>query len=44
MSEALQAKRTQGNLETTYILEDLTQWTEISRVETPWIKKKIEVS
>lgn len=40
LSETIQAKRTQGNLETTYILEDLTQWTEISRVETPWIKRK----
>jgi hypothetical protein len=41
--EAIQAKRTQGNLETTYILEDLTQWTEISVVETPWVKEKIEI-
>ena len=41
--EAVQAKRTQGNLETTYVLEDLTQWTEISKTETPWIKTKVEV-
>ena len=38
--EAVQAKRTQGNRETTYILEDLTQWTEISKTETPWVKIK----
>lgn len=43
LKEALQAKRIQGNLETTYVLQDLTQWTQISRVSTPWIKKKIEV-
>ncbi|GAH00667.1 unnamed protein product, partial [marine sediment metagenome] len=42
--EAIQAKRTQGNLETTYVLEDLTQWTEISRIETPWIKIKTELA
>ena len=42
--EAIQAKRTQGNMETTYVLEDLTQWTEISRVETPWIKTKVEIA
>lgn len=44
LSETIQAKRTQGNLETTYVLEDLTQWTEISRVETPWIKIKTEIA
>lgn len=41
--EAVQAKRTQGNLETTYVLENLTQWTEISQTTTPWIKTKIEI-
>ena len=43
LSESIQAKRTQGNLETTYVLEDLTQWTEISQVTTPWIKEKTEI-
>lgn len=42
--EAIQAKRTQGNLETTYVLEDLTQWTQLSGVSTPWIKKKVEIA
>jgi hypothetical protein len=41
--ETIQAKRTQGNVETTYVLEDLTQWTEVSVVETPWIKEKTEI-
>lgn len=44
LAETIQAKRTQGNVETTYVLEDLTQWTEISRVETPWIKIKTELA
>jgi hypothetical protein len=44
LSETIQAKRIQGNLETTYVLEDLTQWTEISRVETPWIKIKTKLA
>ncbi len=44
LSESIQAKRTQGNLETTYVLEDLTQWTEISRVTTPWVKEKIVIN
>lgn len=43
LSETVQAKRTQGNLETTYLLEDLTQWTEVSVVTTPWIKEKTEI-
>lgn len=44
LKEAAQAKRIQGNMETTYVLEDLTQWTEISKVETPWIKIKTEIA
>lgn len=44
LSETIQAKRIQGNLETTYVLEDLTQWTEISRAETPWIKIKTKLA
>ena len=38
LSETLQAKRTQGNLETTYTIDELTQWSEISRMTTPWVK------
>lgn len=44
LSESIQAKRTQGNVETTFVLEDLTQWTQISEVTTPWIKIKTIVS
>ena len=43
LSETLQAKRTQGNLETTYTIGDLTSWQEIPAVTTGWIKTKIEI-
>ena len=39
--ERIQAKRTHGNLVTTYTIEDLVGWDEVSPIVTPWIKTKI---
>lgn len=36
--EALQAVRTQGNIVTTYDISQLTQWSDVAGVTTPWVK------
>jgi len=41
--ERLQAKRTQGNVVTTFTIQDLTQWNDVPPTVTPWVKTKIEI-
>jgi hypothetical protein len=40
LSEKLTAKRTAGNIITTYEITDLTQWEDRAPAVTPWIKEK----
>jgi len=42
LKESIQAKRTHGNVETTYYIDLPTQWDEIAPATTKWIKSKVE--
>jgi len=42
LKESLQAKRTHGNVETTYYIDLPTEWDGISPATTKWIKSKVE--
>lgn len=44
ISESCMAKRTHGNLETTYTMGTPTEWDGVSPVTTPWITKKTEIN
>ena len=43
MSEVLSATKTAGNVITNYSIEELTEWDQISKVVTQWIKTKTEL-